>query len=189
MVIDDLQWADAGLLDFLDTILDWSCAHPIFLLTLARPELAERRPGWGQRRNGTSIGLEPLDTEAMLQLLDDLVDLPADVTQTIVDQAEGIPLYAVEIVRSLLDRGLVEGDGGRPRLVGSLGDLEVPATLTALLVACLDGLPPDERTLARDLAVLGTSLPARRSSRPSPSPRGSASTTSWPASYAARSSR
>ena len=95
----------------------------------------------------------------MLRLLDDLVDLPADVAEHIVDQAEGIPLYAVEIVRSLVDRGLVQADGLGPRLVGSLDDLEVPATLTALLVARLDGLPPEERTLVRDLAVLGTSFP------------------------------
>ena len=159
MVIDDLQWADAGLLDFLDSILDWSSAHPIFILTMARPELAERRPGWGQRRNGTSIGLDPLDATSMLRLLDDLVDLPADVAEHIINQAEGIPLYAVEIVRSLVDRGLVQTDGLAPRLVGSLDDLEVPATLTALLVARLDLLQPAERTLVRDLAVLGTSFP------------------------------
>ncbi len=159
MVIDDLQWADVALLDFLDSILDWSSAHPIFILTLARPELAERRPGWGQRRNGTSIGLDPLDGASMLRLLDDLVDLPADLAEHIVNQAEGIPLYAVEIVRSLVDRGLVQADGAGPRLVGSLDDLEVPPTLTALLVARLDGLPPEERTLVRDLAVLGTSFP------------------------------
>ena len=159
MVIEDLQWADAALLDFLDSLLDWSASYPIFVLTLARPELVERRPGWGQRRNGTSIGLDPLEGASMLRLLDDLVDLPVDVAEHIVDQAEGIPLYAVEIVRSLVDRGLVQADGLGPRLVGSLDDLEVPATLTALLVARLDGLPPEERMLVRDLAVLGTSFP------------------------------
>ena len=123
----------------------------------------------------------------MLRLLDDLVDLPADLAEHIVNQAEGIPLYAVEIVRSLVDRGLVQADGAGPRLVGSLDDLEVPPTLTALLVARLDGLPPEERTLVRDLAVLGTSFPAPPSTR-SPNRRGHSSTTSSPAWCGGRSS-
>jgi class 3 adenylate cyclase/tetratricopeptide (TPR) repeat protein len=159
LVIDDLQWADAGLLDFLDSLLDWSASHPIFILTMARPELGDRRPGWGQRRNGTSVGLDPLDDAAMLRLLDDLIDLPPTVAEHVVGQAEGIPLYAVEIVRSLIDRGLVDVSENQPRLVAEVDELEVPASLTALLVARLDGLPPAERALVRDLAVLGTSFP------------------------------
>ena len=159
MVIDDLQWADAGLLDFLDSVMDWSASHPIFVLTLARPELADRRAGWGQRRNGTSVGLDPLADDEMLLLLDDLIELPPAVAAQVVGQAEGIPLYAVEIVRSLIDRGLVDTSERQPRLVGEVDDLEVPPTLTALLVARLDGLPPAERALVRDLAVLGTTFP------------------------------
>ncbi|MFL6204896.1 MAG: ATP-binding protein [Acidimicrobiales bacterium] len=159
LVIDDLQWADVGLLDFLESLLDWSASLPIFLLTMARPELADRRPGWGQRRNGTSIGLDPLDDTSMIRLLDDLIELPPAVTEQVVRQAEGVPLYGVEIVRSLIDQGLVDTTGSRAHLVGSVEHLEVPATLTALLVARLDGLPPDERALVRDLAVLGTSFP------------------------------
>ena len=160
MVIDDLQWADAGLLDFLDTILDWSSAHPIFVLTLARPELAERRPGWGQRRNGTSIGLDPLDAD---------VDAPAPRRPGRPPRRRGRahrrPGRGHPALRRR-DRPIAHrsrpGADRRRRArasSGSLDDLEVPATLTALLVARLDGLPPEERTLVRDLAVLGTSFP------------------------------
>ncbi len=47
MVFEDLQWADPGLLDFIESMLEWSKNHPILIVTLARPELADRRPGWG----------------------------------------------------------------------------------------------------------------------------------------------
>jgi class 3 adenylate cyclase/tetratricopeptide (TPR) repeat protein len=160
IVIEDLHWGDDGLLDFLDSLLDWSATHPIFVLTLARPELVEVRPGWGQRANGTSIGLEPLDQASMRALLDELVAMPPVVADRVVEQAEGIPLYAVEIVRSLIEQGNIEEtDDGRRRVIGPVDDLAVPATLTALLSARVDHLPPDERTLVRDLAVLGTSFP------------------------------
>ena len=159
LLVDDLHWADSGLLDFIDSLLDWSSSHPILVFTLARPELADWRPGWGQRRNATSIGLDPLEARSMAVLLDHLVEMPPAMADRVVAQAEGIPLYAVEIVRSMLDRGAIDEGDGRRRATAPFDDDQVPATLTALLVARLDGLPPDERTLVRDLAVLGTSFP------------------------------
>ena len=66
MVFEDLQWADPGLLDFIDALLEWSRSFPIFVLTLARPELLERRPDWGAgKRSFTSLFLEPLPPAAM----------------------------------------------------------------------------------------------------------------------------
>jgi class 3 adenylate cyclase len=109
LVFEDLQWADAGLLDFVEYLLDWSRSHPLFVLTVARPELAERRPGWGAgKRGATSLYLEPLPQGAMRELLGGLVPgLPADLRDQILERAEGVPLYAVETVRMLLDRGLL----------------------------------------------------------------------------------
>src|SRR5207245_8392010 len=85
LVFEDLQCADAGLLDFIEYLLEWSRNHPLFVMTLARPELADRRPGWGAgRRNFTSLTLEPIGGDAMRQLLDGLVPgLPDDVRQAI----------------------------------------------------------------------------------------------------------
>src|SRR5205085_10603599 len=77
------------------------------------------------------------------------------------DRAEGIPLYAVETVRVLLDRGLVESDDGRYRLTAPVDALEVPETLHALIAARLDDLAPDERRLLGDAAVLGKSFTKR----------------------------
>jgi class 3 adenylate cyclase/tetratricopeptide (TPR) repeat protein len=160
MVFEDLQWADTALLDFIEYLLEWSRAHPLFILTLARPEISERRPTWGAgRRAFTSLGLEPLAPTAMHSLLEGLSPgLPDDLRETILERAEGVPLYAVETVRMLLDRGLLvrDGDGFRP--AEAISDLEIPETLQALIAARLDGLAPQERTLVQNAAVLGKSF-------------------------------
>jgi len=157
MSFEDCQWADASLLDFVDYLLDWSRNHPIFVIASARPELLERRPTWGAgRRNFTSLYLEPLAADAMADLLEGLVPgLPEDVRTDILARAEGIPLYAVETVRMLLDRGLLVREGSVYRPAGSLGSLAIPETLHALIAARIDGLSPEERRLVQDASVLG----------------------------------
>jgi tetratricopeptide (TPR) repeat protein len=157
LVFEDLQWADAALLDFIDHLLDWSSTHPLYVLVLARPELYDRHPGWAARRRGaTSIPLGPLPAPQMEQLLAGLVPgLPDGLRRQILERAEGIPLYAVETVRMLLDRGLLERHDDRHRVTGAIEDLAVPETLHALIAARLDGLAPEERRLLQDAAVLG----------------------------------
>ena len=157
LVFEDLQWAEPGLLDFVDHLLEWSRSHPIFVLALQRPELAERGLMLAAAsRNATTLALEPLTQPAMEQLLDGFVPgLPDDLRAGILERAEGIPLYAVETVRMLLDRGLVVREGAVYRPTGPIEALAVPETLHALLAARLDGLEPDERALVQDAAVLG----------------------------------
>jgi class 3 adenylate cyclase/predicted ATPase len=157
MVFEDLQWADESLLDFIEYLLEWSRNHPLFVVTLARPELLERRPTWGAGRHGsTSLSLEPLGDDAIEELLSGLVPgLPLELRTRIRDRAEGVPLYAVETVRMLLDRGLVKRVGNRFEPTGPVEELAVPETLQALIAARLDGIPMEERTLLQDAAVLG----------------------------------
>ena len=157
LVFEDLQWADASLLDFVDYLLEWSRAHPLYVLALARPELHDRRPGFGAGgRNATTLALEPLTTGAMEALLDGFVPgLPSDLRAQILERAEGVPLYAVETVRMLLDRGLLEREGDVYRTMGEVEALEVPETLHALLAARLDGLALEERRIVQDASVLG----------------------------------
>jgi len=151
---EDLQWATGGLLDFIDYLLEWSAGFPIFIVALGRPELEERRPDWG-----TVARLRPLREEEMHGLLDGLVPgMPEELIARILERAEGMPLYGVEIVRMLLDRGLLTLEGAR-YVPHGLGDLEVPETLQALAAARLDGLEPGERTLLQQAAVIGTSFP------------------------------
>jgi class 3 adenylate cyclase/tetratricopeptide (TPR) repeat protein len=157
LLFEDLQWADPALLDFVDYLLDWSRGHALFVVTLARPELAEKHPAWGgTKRDFTSLTLEPLSDEAMDALLVGLVPgLPDEVRARIRDRAEGVPLYAVETVRMLLDRGLLQPDGDGYVATGDLGSLEVPETLHALIAARLDDLDASERRVIEDAAVLG----------------------------------
>jgi class 3 adenylate cyclase/tetratricopeptide (TPR) repeat protein len=157
LVFEDLHWADTGLIDFVEHLLEWSRYRPIYVVTLARPELLDRRPGWGAgRRNFTSLDLEPLDDDAMRELLAGLVPgLPPEVSERILDRAEGIPLYAVETIRMLLADGKIEPAGGAFRPVGDLTVLAVPETLHALVAARLDALSFGDRTLVQEVSVLG----------------------------------
>jgi class 3 adenylate cyclase/tetratricopeptide (TPR) repeat protein len=157
LVFEDMQWADASLLDFIEYLLEWSRSSPIYVLTLARPELLDRRAAWGAgHRNFTSIYLEPLSEPAMEALLAGLVPgLPESLRTRVLARAEGIPLYAVETVRMLLDRGALVQEGPVYRLTGAVEALEVPETLQALIAARLDGLPPGERRVVQDASVLG----------------------------------
>jgi len=157
MVFEDIHWADDGLLDFIEHLLDWSRNQPILVVSLARPELLDRRPGWGtDRRGAVALRLGPLPEADMRELLAGLVPgLPETVVARILARADGFPLYAVETVRMLLADGRIEPADGAYRPVGDLGDLEVPGTLHALAAARLDALPPDERALIQAASVLG----------------------------------
>jgi class 3 adenylate cyclase/tetratricopeptide (TPR) repeat protein len=158
LVFEDLQWADDGLLDFIDYLLD-AARFPLFLFTLSRPELAEARPQWGNSRRATQIYLEPLADEVMGRLVDGLVaGLPDDVRSALVERSEGVPLYAVETVRALIDRDAVVPREGRYVLADQSFDvssLGAPASLQALIAARLDALPPAERRAVQDASVLG----------------------------------
>ncbi|HTC85382.1 MAG TPA: adenylate/guanylate cyclase domain-containing protein, partial [Candidatus Acidoferrum sp.] len=160
MVFEDFHFADSGLIDFVDHLLEWSRNDQIYVLTLSRPELLERRADWGAgKRNFTSLYLEPLQPTAMRELLAGLVPgLPKPAVATIVARADGMPLYAVETVRMLLAEGKVALEGDRYVPVGDLANLAVPETLTALIASRLDGLGADDRVLVSDAAVLGQSF-------------------------------
>jgi class 3 adenylate cyclase/tetratricopeptide (TPR) repeat protein len=159
LLIEDLHYADQGLFDFVEHLLEWARDAPIFVVTLSRPELQSRRDGWGSGRGNITVNLDPLDESAMGQLLDGLVPgMPGAAKAAVAGRAEGIPLYAVETVRMLIDRAAVQPIDGVYRLVGDLGDLDVPASLHSLLAARLDTFDADTRRFIADASVLGSSF-------------------------------
>ncbi len=163
LLFEDLHWADSGTLDFIEHMLEWSRNVPILIITLARPELLETRPGWGAgKRSFLALDIQPLDETSMRDLLSGLVaDLPEAAIRSIIARAEGIPLYAVETVRMLVADGRLrprEEGGYEP--AGELGELAVPSTLHALIAARLDALDTADRALVQDAAVLGQSFTA-----------------------------
>jgi class 3 adenylate cyclase/tetratricopeptide (TPR) repeat protein len=153
LVFEDIQWADAALLDFIEYLLDWSRAFPIYVLTLGRPQPNARRTDIGDY---TVLSLDALGDGEIDELLRGLAPgLPDELRGRIVERAEGVPLYAVETVRMLLDRGLLERAGEEYRPTGPIEALDVPETLQALAAARLDGLEPVERRVVEDASVLG----------------------------------
>ncbi len=125
LLFEDLHLADAGLLDFIEGIPEWSRDHPILVITLARPEILDRRPGWGVGRHSfLHVHLGPLPGDDMRQLVESVSPgAPRQVVEPLLEAAAGVPLYAVELVRMLIDDGRLIEEDGRFHLAG---DLEEP---------------------------------------------------------------
>ncbi len=160
LLVEDAQHADASLLGFFEHLVDWTRDLPIFVLLFARPGHAAIDSGYGIGRNRSTLSLDPLDASSIAALVESLVPGMPDVArEAITERAQGIPLFAVETVRSLIDQGVVQKEGNTYRLVSDLGTLAVPDSLHALLAARLDALSPEVRALVADASVVGTSFP------------------------------
>jgi class 3 adenylate cyclase/tetratricopeptide (TPR) repeat protein len=148
LVFEDLHWADEALLAFLEYLAEWSEGVPLLIVCAARPELYERRPGWGAGlRNAHVINLSPLSHQETAELVSHLVSatvLPSELEQAVLEQAGGNPLYAEEFVRLLADRGGVVG-----------AEVALPDTVQALIAARLDTLSLERKSLLQDAAVIG----------------------------------
>ena len=153
LVFEDLHWADEGLLDFVDHLVEWASSVPLLVVCSARPGLLERRPGWSEtRENALRLSLHALTDEETAFLVDSLLEesvLPEPAHAALLARAGGNPLYAGEYVRMLVDRGLVGPDAAEG------GALPLPASLQAIIAARLDALPAAEKTLLQDAAVIG----------------------------------
>ena len=158
LVFEDIHWADEGLLDFIEYLGDWA-QGPIMTVALARPELFERRQTWGGgKRNAASIALDPLSTDESVAMLDDLLagDLPEELGRLIAARSEGNPLFVEEIVRKLIDDGVLRtGEALGWEVATPVSRVDLPRSIQGLIAARLDGLPDDEKALLQDAAVVG----------------------------------
>src|SRR6266545_4546648 len=159
VIFDDVHWAEATFLDFVDHVSDWSRDAPILLVCLARPELLDERPAWGGGKlNATSVLLEPLpDAECELLIANFLGEgeLAAETRARILEAAEGNPLFVEEMLEMLIDDGLLERRNGSWVAAADLTRISVPPTIHALLHARLDRLSESERAVAERAAVEG----------------------------------
>jgi class 3 adenylate cyclase/tetratricopeptide (TPR) repeat protein len=146
LVFEDIQWADDGLLDFIEHLVDWVRGVPMLILCTARLELLERRPAWGGGKlNAATIALAPLTDEETATLISALAERPlmeAETQSALLERAGGNPLYAEQYVRMLAERG-------------SADDLPLPENVQGIIGARLDSLPPEEKALLQDAAVIG----------------------------------
>jgi class 3 adenylate cyclase/tetratricopeptide (TPR) repeat protein len=145
VVIEDLHWADEGVLDFLDYLADWATGVPLMVTCTSRPELLERRPGWGGGKlNALTLGLSPLGDDDAARLIASVLDqaaLPAETQAALLERAGGNPLYAEQFALLFLERGSA--------------DLPLPENVHSLIAARLDTLAAEEKTLLQDAAVVG----------------------------------
>jgi class 3 adenylate cyclase len=157
LVLEDVHWADEGLLDFIEYLARWG-EGSIAILCLARHELLDRRPTWsGGIPDAATIVLEPLSTGETDRLVDGLLagGLPASLRERVVGLAEGNPLFAEELIRMFVDRGVLRPADGIWELARPIEEIEVPSSIQAVLAARLDGLPGDEKRLAQSASVVG----------------------------------
>jgi class 3 adenylate cyclase/tetratricopeptide (TPR) repeat protein len=146
LVFEDLHFADDGLLDFVDHLIDWASGVPLLIIGTARPELLARRRGWGGGKpNALTLSLSALSDDDTAQLVHALLERPvleAEVQEAVLERAGGNPLYAEEFVRLLGERAATK-------------ELRLPETVQGLITARIDGLPAGEKSLLQDAAVLG----------------------------------
>jgi class 3 adenylate cyclase/tetratricopeptide (TPR) repeat protein len=138
LVFEDIQWADDGLLDFIEHLADWVRDVPMLILCTARLELLERRPAWGGGKlNAANVALAPLSGDDTARLM---WALGVETQPELVERAGGNPLYAEQYVRMLRERGSAE---------------DLPESVQGIIAARLDSLPADEKSVLQDAAVLG----------------------------------
>ena len=146
LVFEDLHWADEGLLDFVDHLADWARGVPLLIVCSARPELLDRRPGWGGGKlNAQTLALTPLGDADSARLIGELLGrtlLPAETQSALLERAGGNPLYAEQYALLYRERGSVE-------------ELPLPETVQGIVAARLDGLSAEEKSVLQDAAVIG----------------------------------
>jgi len=146
LVLEDLHWADDGLLDFIDELIDWLTDVPLLVVCSARPELLQRRPGWGGGKlNASTLALAALSADQTATLLSAVLGRPSlapEVARTLLERVDGNPLYAEQFAELVLERGA--GD-----------KLALPESLQGIVAARLDGLAADEKAVLQEAAVMG----------------------------------
>ncbi len=160
LTIDDLQWAEPLLLDFIEHVVQWSAGVPVFVLVAARPELRNARASLAEAAGLVTdvVTLAGLDAGAATRLAANVIGadaLPAAVTGRVLAASEGNPLFVGELVRMLVHDGALKREGDRWTTGVELAALEMPPTIQALLAARIERLRAEERTVLERAAVVG----------------------------------
>jgi predicted ATPase len=159
LIFEDIHWAEPPMLDLIEYLATWTRDAPVLIVCPSRPELLDTRPAWGSgRMEASRISLEPLTEEESRSLLGALLtveDLPAALRQRVLDRAEGNPLFVEEVVRMLIEGGVVVRREGHWYATKAAADVKVPDSVEALIRARLDTLPAPERVLLQAGSVVG----------------------------------
>jgi class 3 adenylate cyclase/tetratricopeptide (TPR) repeat protein len=146
LVFEDLHWADDGVLDFIDYLVEWAAPLPMLVVCTARPELLDRRPGWGGGKlNATTLSISPLSEQETARLFGALLEQPlveSEQQQALIARAGGNPLYAEQFAHMVLEGG-------------NAVELQLPESVQGIIAARLDRLAPQEKSVLQQAAVHG----------------------------------
>jgi class 3 adenylate cyclase len=170
LVCEDLHWADPASIEVARQVMPLATQLPILFLGALRAETDSA--GWaliGQAREifgdaMTEVRLEPLsadDSRALVANLLEIESLPDRVRDLILTRAEGNPFFVEEVVRMLIERGVIVADGERWVATEAVAGIEIPETLHGLLLARIDQLPESAKRSLRVAAVIGRQFPVR----------------------------
>jgi class 3 adenylate cyclase len=156
VLVEDIHWAEAQLLDLLEYVLD-TARGPLLVIATARPELLQRRPGWGARAGGELLELDPLSAQDAGRMLDEMLagGLPAELSELIVERAEGNPFFVEELLGVLIDRDVLARANGGWVLHELPSEFTVPDSVHAVLAARIDLLGAAEKAALQAAAVIG----------------------------------
>ena len=170
LVWEDLHWADPSSLELLESLLLLTRRNPLLLLLIYRPRPESRVWSFHQKISQavpdcqTEIGLAPLTPEESNQLLRNLLgicDMPPEAAQLLLAKAEGNPFYIEEVIRSLIDTGLIvpAENGGGWTVTEGIAEVQLPDTLQGIIMARIDRLDPDVKRILQIAAVVGRNFP------------------------------
>lgn len=161
LFLEDIHWADDSSLDLVNHLGRYSSEQPLLIICMARPTLFERRPYWGE---GLAfhhhVELNPLSKRESRQLVAEILhrveQVPTALRELVVSSAEGNPFYIEELIKMLIEDGVIltQGDSWRVK-PHRLAETDVPTTLAGVLQARLDSLPQTERTTLQQASVVG----------------------------------
>jgi class 3 adenylate cyclase len=156
VLIEDVHWGEEQLLDLLERLVHDTRAA-LMLIATARPELLERRPGWGARLRAQTLEIEALSAEDAVRMLDELLGatLPTGLREVVVQGAEGNPFFVEELLGTLIDRQLLQRQNGSWGLAELPTDFVVPDTVQAVVAARIDLLDPGEKQALQAASVIG----------------------------------
>ena len=159
LLLEDLHWADNESLDFLAYLAEVDRDVAMLMLSCCRPTLFERRANWCAAKIHRRIDLQPLGSDMsrllVAEILKKLPEVPVALRELVIGGAEGNPFYMEELIRMLIDQGAIQTGEVWKVNAERLLLTRVPPTLTGVLQARLDGLPPPERLTLQQASVIG----------------------------------